>query len=58
MSTGIFIFTAISFVVYGMIYDTTGSYDLCFVLVIAMYLIGVVLVPVTIAISHKAWKRA
>ena len=58
VSTGIFIFTAISFVVYGMIYDTTGSYDLCFVLVIAMYLIGVVLVPVTIAISHKAWKRA
>ena len=41
-----------------MIYDTTGSFDLCFVLVIAMYLIGVVLVPVTIAISHKAWKRA
>lgn len=58
VSTGIFIFTAISFVVYGMIYDTTGSFDLCFVLVIAMYLIGVVLVPVTIAISHKAWKRA
>ena len=57
VSTGIFIFTAISFVVYGMIYDTTGSYDLCFVVVIAMYLIGVVMVPLTIAVSHKAWKK-
>lgn len=57
VSTGIFIFTAISFVVYGMIYDTTGSYDLCFIVVIAMYLLAVVLVPTTIAISHKAWKK-
>lgn len=57
VSTGIFVFTAISFVVYGMIYDTTGSYDLCFVVVIALYLIGVAMVPLTIAVSHKAWKR-
>ncbi|MEC4184345.1 MFS transporter [Adlercreutzia sp. R21] len=57
VSTGIFVFTAISFVVYGMIYDTTGSYDLCFVVVIALYLIGVVMVPLTIAVSHKVWKR-
>ena len=57
VSTGIFIFTAISFVVYGMIYDTTGSFDLCFVLVITMYLIAVAMVPLTIAVSHKAWKN-
>ncbi|MEC4176263.1 MFS transporter [Adlercreutzia sp. R7] len=57
VSTGIFVFTAISFVVYGMIYDTTGSYDLCFVVVIALYLIGVAMVPLTIAVSHKVWKR-
>lgn len=57
VSTGIFVFTAISFVVYGMIYDTTGSYDLCFVVVIAMYALGVVLVPLTISISHRAWKK-
>lgn len=57
VSTGIFIFTAISFVVYGMIYDTTGSYDLCFFVVIAMYALGVVLVPVTISLSHRAWKK-
>lgn len=37
VSTGIFIATAISFLVYGMIYDTTGSFDLCFILVIGMY---------------------
>lgn len=57
VSTGIFIFTAISFVVYGMIYDTTGSYDLCFFVVIAMYALGVILVPVTISLSHRAWKK-
>ncbi len=57
VSTGIFIFTAISFVVYGMIYDTTGSYDLCFVVVIAMYVLAVVLVPLTIKVSQAAWKK-
>ena len=58
VSTGIFIATAISFLVYGMIYDTTGSFDLCFILVIGMYALAVVLVPVTLAVSQKAWKRS
>lgn len=58
VSTGIFIATAISFLVYGMIYDTTGSFDLCFILVIGMYVLAVVLVPVTLAVSQKAWKRS
>lgn len=40
-----------------MIYDTTGSFDLCFILVIGMYVLAVVLVPVTLAVSQKAWKR-
>lgn len=57
VSTGIFIFTAISFVVYGMIYDTTGSYDLCFIVVIVMYVLAVILVPLTITVSQKAWKK-
>lgn len=57
VSTGIFVFTAVSFVVYGMIYDITGSYDLCFVVVIAMYVLGVILVPLTIGISHRAWRK-
>lgn len=58
VSTGIFIATAISFLVYGMIYDTTGSFDLCFILVIGLYALAVVLVPVTLALSQKSWKRA
>ena len=57
VSTGIFIFTAISFVVYGMIYDTTGSYDLCFIVVIVMYVLAVILVPLTITVSQKVWKK-
>ena len=58
VSTGIFIATAVSFLVYGMIYDTTGSFDLCFILVIGMYVLAVVLVPITLAVSQKAWKRS
>ncbi len=58
VSTGIFIATAISFLVYGMIYNTTGSFDLCFILVIALYLLAVVLVPITLSLSQKAWKRS
>lgn len=57
VSTGIFIATAVSFLVYGLIYDTTGSYDLCFVLVIALYVIALVLTPVTIKVSQRAWKQ-
>lgn len=57
VSTGIYIFTAISFVVYGQIYDITGSYDLCFVLVIALYVLAVVLVPITVRISQRCWKE-
>lgn len=56
VSTGIFIATAASFLVYGMIFDTTGSYSLCFVLVIAMYLTALVLTPITIKVSQRAWK--
>ena len=58
VSTGICIATAVSFLVYGMIYDTPGSFDLCFILVIGMYVLAVVLVPITLAVSQKAWKRS
>ena len=58
VSTGIFVAAAISFLVYGMIYDATGSFDLCFILVIALYLLAVVLVPITLSLSQKAWKRS
>ena len=56
VSTGIFIATAVSFLVYGMIYDTTGSFDWCFILVIALYVLAVVLVPVTLALSRATWR--
>lgn len=55
VSTGIFVATAVSFLVYGLIYDLTGNYDLCFVLVIALYLIALVLTPVTIRVSRRCW---
>lgn len=57
VSTGIFIATAVSFLVYGHIYDTTGSYDWCFYLVIGMYVLTCVLVPVTISCSQKSWMK-
>jgi MFS family permease len=55
VSTGIFIATAISFLVYGLIYDTTGSYDGCFMLVIALYVVALILIPITLKLSHRAW---
>lgn len=57
VSTGIFVATAVSFLVYGMIYDTTGSYDLCFIVVIVLYVIAAALVPLTLRISQAAWKK-
>lgn len=58
VSTAIYIFTAICFVLFGMFYDTTGSYDLCFILVIALYIIAMILVPLTSKISQKSWKTS
>ncbi len=57
VSTGIFVATAISFVVYGMIYDTTGSYDLCFVIVIVLYAIAAAMIPFTIKKAQSIWKK-
>jgi MFS family permease len=57
VSTGIFIATAISFLVYGRIYDLTGSYDLCFVVVISLYVIALILIPITIKVSQAVWKK-
>lgn len=57
VSTGIFIATAISFTVYGLIYDNTGSYDGCFMVVIALYVIAAILIPFTIKTGRKLWKK-
>ena len=56
VSTGIFIATAISFTVYGLIYDNTGSYDGCFIVVIALYVVAAILVPFTIKTGNALWK--
>ena len=57
VSTSIFLFTAVAFMVYGRIYDITGSYDGCFILVIALYAITAVLIPITIKLAHKTWSK-
>ncbi len=56
VTTGIFLGTAACFVIYGTIYDITGSYDLCFFLVIALYIIAAILVPFTVKVGQKSWK--
>lgn len=58
VSTSIYIFTAICFVLYGAIYDVTGSYDLCFAVVVAMYVLAIVLIPLTLKLSQRCWKKA
>lgn len=57
VSTGIFVATAVSFIVYGMIYDTTGSYDLCFVIVIVLYAVAAAMIPFTIKNARSIWKK-
>ncbi|MGN0078451.1 MAG: MFS transporter [Coriobacteriales bacterium] len=56
VTTAIFLGTAACFTIFGMIYDTTGAYDLCFLLVIALYLIAAVLVPFTVKVGQRTWK--
>lgn len=55
VSMGIFIATAISFFMYAVIYDTTGSYDLCFMIVIGLYAVGAILVPILLRSSQASW---
>ena len=42
---------------YGLIYDNTGSYDGCFMVVIALYVVAAVLVPFTLKAGNKLWKK-
>lgn len=55
-STGIFVASAIAFLVYGLIYDNTGSFDLCFLLVIVLYVLAAVLVPLTVKVGRRTWQ--
>lgn len=57
VTTAIFLGTAACFTIFGLIYDTTGAYDLCFALVIALYLVAAVLVPFTVRVGQGCWKK-
>ncbi len=56
VSTSIFLFTAVSFMVYAQIYDRTGSYDMCFMLVIGIYLLCAILIPIMLKIAKRSWR--
>jgi MFS family permease len=55
VSTGIFLATSLSFLVYGRIVDLTGSFTWCFVLVIALYLIAALLITPAVNLSRRSW---
>ena len=56
-TTGIFAATAVAFLVYAAIYDLTGNYDMCFYLVIGMYIVMGLLVPFTVKVGQRTWKK-
>lgn len=54
-STVIFLASAFAFLIFATIYDRTGSFDLCFALVIALYCMVAVLVPFTVRRGRRIW---
>lgn len=58
VSTGIFLATALSFIVYGRIVDLTGSFSGAFILVIVMYVIAALLIYPAVGLSRKSWNQA
>jgi MFS family permease len=57
VSTGIFVATSLSFLVYGRIVDLTGSFAWCFYLVIGLYLLAALLIVPAVNLSRRAWAR-
>ena len=55
VSTGIFLATSLSFLIYGRIVDLTGSFAWCFYLVIGLYLLAAVLIVPAVNLSRGAW---
>lgn len=55
VSTGIFLATSLSFLVYGRIVDLTGSFAWCFYLVIGLYLLAAVLIVPAVNLSRSSW---
>ncbi len=55
VSTGIFLATSLSFLVYGRIVDLTGSFTWCFVVVISLYVVAAILIVPAVNLSRGAW---
>jgi MFS family permease len=53
ITMSIFLFSAAAPLIYARIYDTTGTFTLAFILVIAMYILGSILVPVILSMGKK-----
>ena len=56
VTAGIFLGTAVCFVLFGAIYDATKSYDYCFYLVIVLYVLAAILIPYTLKKVQSIWK--
>lgn len=56
VSTGIFVATSLSFLIYGRIVDLTGSFAWCFILVIGLYIVAAVLITPAVNLSRNSWK--
>lgn len=53
ITTGIFLFSAAAPLLYARIYDATKSFNLCFIIVIAAYILAAILVPTILAMGKK-----
>lgn len=55
ISTSIFAFSAVASLMYGLVYDITGSYTACLIVAVVLYAIGAVLIPVSVPIGRRSW---
>lgn len=53
ITTGIFLFSAAAPLLYARIFDATKSFNLCFIIVIAAYILAAILVPIILAMGKK-----
>jgi MFS family permease len=57
VTTGIFLFSAAAPLLYARIYDSTQSFDLGFIIVIAGYIIAAILIPTILSLGKKMQTR-
>lgn len=58
ITTTIFLFSAAAPLIYARIYDATQAFTYAFILVIAMYIVGAILIPVVLNLSKKLQTEA